>query len=437
MGRCPDCGGWSTVEEVRLAPVAEAAERWVARSEYGAPVPMTEIEGGSELRFSSSIEELDRVLGGGIVEGSAVLVGGDPGIGKSTLLLQMLIELGKRGMKVLYVSGEESARQIRMRADRLGGAVAEVLVLSEIDVDAILAILEKDRPSAVVIDSVQTIVSAGISGAPGTVSQVREVSARLVGWAKGRGLPLFLVGHVTKDGSLAGPRVLEHMVDTVLYFEGDKGHPFRILRAVKNRFGSTNEVGVFEMGEGGLRGVLNPSSLFIAERPEGASGSAVVPCLEGTRVLLVEIQALVAPQTFGTAQRTVSGVERSRVQILSALLDRRLGLSLCGQDIFVSVAGGLEVSEPAGDLGLVAAILSSYTNRPLPQDAVFFGEVGLAGEVRGVSRAEDRVREALKLGFKKMILPARQSRELSKSPAAKGAELHPIGNLDELMELLA
>jgi DNA repair protein RadA/Sms len=303
--------------------------------------------------------------------------------------------------------------------------------MAEIDVERIIEAFEKLRPAAAVVDSVQTVFNSEISGAPGTVSQVREISARLISWAKAKGMPLFLVGHVTKDGSIAGPRVLEHMVDTVLYFEGDKGHPFRILRAVKNRFGSTNEVGVFEMGETGLRGVANPSELFLSERPKGAPGSAVMPCMEGTRTLLVEIQALVSPQAFGTSQRTVSGVERNRVQILLALMDRRLGYSLAGHDVFVSVAGGMSVGEPAGDLGIVAATASAYLYKPLPEGSVFFGEVGLAGEVRGVSRAEDRVKEAKKLGFRRAYLPARQVADLR---VGKGFELVGVATIEDFVD---
>jgi DNA repair protein RadA/Sms len=438
VGKCPDCGGWNTVSEVRLTPSPVTRPGWgsaAGASSLGViePISLAHVEGGREPRFSSTIGELDRVLGGGVVEGSAVLVGGDPGIGKSTLLLQVLSGLAQKGETVLYVTGEESARQIRMRADRLGGPPESLLVLTEIDLEAILASLDKVRPYVAVIDSVQTMASADISGAPGTVSQVREVSARLISWAKGRAIPVFLVGHVTKDGALAGPRVLEHMVDTVLYFEGDRGLPFRILRAVKNRFGSTNEVGVFEMSDKGLVGVDNPSALFLSERAEQAPGSAVVSCLEGTRPLLVEVQALVSPQAFGTSQRTTSGAERTRVQILLALMDRRLGYALSNHDVFVSVAGGLSLSEPAGDLGLVAALSSAYLDRPLPSQAVFFGEVGLSGEIRAVSRAGDRVREAAKLGFARVYAPRRQVKELGR---VKGLELVGVSTLEGFVEAL-
>jgi DNA repair protein RadA/Sms len=386
-----------------------------------------------EERSPTGIPEFDRVLGGGLVPGSAVLVGGDPGIGKSTLLLQVLQALSRAQGKTLYVSGEESARQIRMRADRLGGPEADLLVLAETDLARILEAVEATRPAAAVVDSVQTLYSSEIGSAPGTVSQVREVSGRLVVWAKTRGMPVFLVGHVTKDGSLAGPRVLEHMVDTVLYFEGDRGHPYRILRAVKNRFGSTNEVGVFEMGEGGLAGVSNPSALFLSERPAGAPGSAVVPALEGTRTLLAEVQALVSPCAYGSPQRTTSGIERTRVQILSALLERRLGLPLLSHDIFVKVSGGFQVSEPAADLAVVAALYSAVRDRPLPEKAVFFGEVGLAGEVRGVSRPEARLAEAARLGFRTAYGP--RSSEPGRG-APRGTGFVPVGRLADLRDAL-
>lgn len=434
MGRCSDCGGWNTVEEVRA--VKEPKNRpasWTADREASEPMPLCAVEGKGRPRFSTTIEELDRVLGGGVVEGCAVLVGGDPGIGKSTLLLQLLIKLAQKELRVLYVTGEESARQIRMRADRLGGPPAELLVQSEIAVESIIASFEKLKPAAAVVDSVQTLHTGDLPGAPGTVSQVREVSARLVSWAKAHGMPLFLVGHVTKDGSIAGPRVLEHMVDTVLYFEGDKGLPLRILRATKNRFGSTNEVGVFEMCEAGLKGVSNPSELFLSERPKDAPGSAVVPCLEGTRPLLVEIQALVAPQSYGAGQRTTAGIEKNRVQILLALLDRKLGYNFSGHDVFVSVAGGLEIGEPAGDLGIVAALVSAYVNRPLPQSSVYFGEVGLAGEVRAVSGWEERLREAQKLGFKEAYLPARQA---SQTKPPKGFTLIGVSSISQFADAL-
>jgi len=434
LGRCPDCGGWSTLAETAPAPESGTRGAFAGLASSGGPVPLTQVALEGEARSSTGIPEFDRVLGGGLVPGSAVLVGGDPGIGKSTLLLQVLQSLCRTAGKTLYVSGEESARQLRMRADRLGGPEADLLVLPETELGRILDALEKERPAAAVVDSVQTLFSPEIGSAPGTVSQVREVSGRLVVHAKTRGMPLFLVGHVTKDGSLAGPRVLEHMVDTVLYFEGDRGHPYRVLRAVKNRFGSTNEIGVFEMGEGGLAGVANPSALFLSERPVGAPGSAVVPALEGTRTLLVEIQALVSPCAYGSPQRTTSGVERTRVQILSALLERRVGVPLLSHDIFVKVSGGFEVSEPAADLAVVAALLSAVRDRPLPEKAVFFGEVGLAGEVRGVSRPEARLAEAARLGFRAAYGPP------SSAPgkgAPRGLEFVPVGRLPDLLDALS
>ncbi|MDF1554725.1 MAG: DNA repair protein RadA [Deferrisomatales bacterium] len=408
LGRCTECAAWNSFSESTVGPAPAAAPgrgAFAGLTAAAGPVPLAEVEGLAEARTPCGVPEFDRVLGGGIVAGSAVLVGGDPGIGKSTLLLQVMQRLSRAGQKTLYVSGEESVQQIRMRSDRLGGPPPGLLVLPETDVTRILQALEKERPAAVVIDSVQTLYSADLSGAPGTVSQVREVSGRLVVHAKTHGVPLFLVGHVTKDGAIAGPRVLEHMVDTVLYFEGDGGHPYRMLRAVKNRFGSTNEVGVFAMGDGGLREVPNPSALFLSERPEGASGSAVFPCLEGTRTLLAEVQALVTPAAFASPQRTTSGVERNRVQILAALLERKAGLDLLGQDLFVNAVGGIRIAEPAADLALVAALASAFRDRPLPGTAVFFGEVGLAGEVRRVSRPDARLAEAAKLGFDRAYAP--------------------------------
>ncbi len=434
MGRCTDCGGWGTLAESTPAPGAASRGSFAGLGSSGGPIPLTQVTTEGEDRSPTGIPEFDRVLGGGLVPGSAVLVGGDPGIGKSTLLLQVLQALSRSQGKVLYVSGEESARQIRMRADRLGGPESDLLVLAETDLGSILEALESVRPAAAVVDSVQTLFSTEIGSAPGTVSQVREVSGRLVVHAKTRGVPVFLVGHVTKDGSLAGPRVLEHMVDTVLYFEGDRGHPYRILRAVKNRFGSTNEVGVFEMGEGGLVGVDNPSALFLSERPAGAPGSAVFPALEGTRTLLAEVQALVSPCAYGSPQRTTSGIERTRVQILSALLERRLGVPLLSHDIFVKVSGGFDLSEPAADLAVVAALLSAVRDRPLPEKAVFFGEVGLAGEVRAVSRPDARVAEAARLGFRSIYGP-RSSAPNRVGP--RGLRFIPLGLLSDLLESLA
>ena len=435
LGRCADCGGWGSLAEtaVSAGPGAAARGAFAGLASSGGAVPLCQVQAEGEERSPTGIPEFDRVLGGGLVPGSAVLVGGDPGIGKSTLLLQVLQAVSRAQGKTLYVSGEESARQIRMRADRLGGPEADLLVLAETDLSRILEAVEAARPAAAVVDSVQTLYSSEIASAPGTVSQVREVSGRLVVWAKTRGMPVFLVGHVTKDGALAGPRVLEHMVDTVLYFEGDRGHPYRILRAVKNRFGSTNEVGVFEMGEGGLAGVANPSALFLAERPAGAPGSAVVPAQEGTRTLLAEVQALVSPCAYASPQRTTSGVERTRVQILSALLERRLGLPFLSHDIFVKVSGGFQVCEPAADLAVVAALCSALRDRPLPEKAVFFGEVGLAGEVRGVSRPQARLAEAARLGFRAAYGPP--SSEPGRG-APQEIAFFPVARLTDLRDAL-
>ncbi|MBI5444235.1 MAG: DNA repair protein RadA [Deltaproteobacteria bacterium] len=431
LGRCPECGGWNTLVETRLESAAGtvAEKRFTGLVSSGKPIPLGQIEGGTEIRTPSGIPELDRVLGGGIVSGSAVLIGGEPGIGKSTLLLQLVRQLAAKGHPLLYVSGEESPGQIRMRADRLGGCTDQVLVLSETDVTKVLEVLERTPPAAVVIDSVQTLFHPEIGSAPGTVSQVREVSGRLVAWAKTRNVPIFLVGHVTRDGTLGGPKTLEHLVDTVCYFEGGSGHTYRLLRAVKNRFGSTNEVGVFEMGEAGLTGIANASALFLSERPKDAPGSAIVPCLEGTRTLLVEVQALASPAAFAAPQRTTAGVERNRVQILAALLQKRLGLPVQENDLFVNVAGGMKTSEPAVDLGIVAAMISALRDRPLPQDAVFFGEVGLAGEVRSVSRPEARLSEAQEMGFRQAYVPA----STAKNARSGSMTLRPVESVGDLI----
>jgi DNA repair protein RadA/Sms len=403
LGRCPDCNGWNTFIEEKV--VEEKRKGAVLVSSEASPLPISKLNMAEEDRVSTGFPELDRVLGGGLVPGSAVLIGGDPGIGKSTLLLQAMGRFAARGHRVLYVSGEESMRQIRLRGERLGSLSEDLLVYSETSLEKILSTIKECSPGVVVIDSVQTVATDELESSPGSVSQVREVSARLISCVKGLEIPLFLVGHVTKDGAIAGPKVLEHMVDTVLYFEGERGHPFRILRAVKNRFGSVMEIGVFEMKESGLVEVLNPSEIFLAERPVGASGSAVVSSLEGTRTILVEVQSLVCPTLFGVPRRTVSGVDYNRVVLLAAVLEKKAGMALANHDIFIKVAGGLRLEEPAIDLGVVASIASNFLDRPIEPDTVIFGEVGLAGEVRGVNQVEPRVKEAAKLGFKRCVLP--------------------------------
>lgn len=402
LGRCPDCNGWNTFLEEKVVP---EKRRGALVSSQASPLPITKLNMAEEDRVSTGLPELDRVLGGGLVPGSAVLIGGDPGIGKSTLLLQAMGAFAASGHRVLYVSGEESMRQIRLRGERLGALSEDLLVYSETSLEKILSTVKESAPGVVVIDSVQTVATDELESSPGSVSQVREVSSRLISCVKNMEIPLFLVGHVTKDGAIAGPKVLEHMVDTVLYFEGERGHPFRILRAVKNRFGSVMEIGVFEMKESGLEEVLNPSEIFLAERPEGASGSAVVSSLEGTRTILVEVQSLVCPTLFGVPRRTVSGVDYNRVALLAAVLEKKAGIALANHDIFIKVAGGLRLDEPAIDLGVIASITSNFQDRPIEPDTVIFGEVGLAGEVRGVSQVEPRVKEAAKLGFKRCVLP--------------------------------
>lgn len=414
VGRCLDCGEWnSMVEEPVVQPSASTFEK-VRASASAAPMPITEIETGQDFRFSSKIQELDRVLGGGIVPGSVVLIGGDPGIGKSTLLLQMTGRLGQGGLKILYVSGEESARQIRLRGERLGSLHANLHVLTETCLEDILAHAEAMKPDALVIDSIQTMYTSALQSSQGSVSQVREVAARLMLFSKQTGISTFLVGHVTKTGSIAGPKVLEHIVDTVLYFEGERQHIYRILRSVKNRFGSTNEIGVFEMKHAGLEEVNNPSALFLAERPpENVAGSAVTCSIEGTRPILIELQALVTPTNLGTSRRMTKGVDSNRVALLVAVLEKVVGLFLQAQDIFINVVGGVKLDEPAVDLALALAIASSFKNVPLDQQTAIFGEVGLAGEIRTVPYIEQRLREAEKLGFTRCLIPASSQKRLS------------------------
>jgi DNA repair protein RadA/Sms len=395
-------------------PEATSDERrpaWGASGGGSKPVLLSDVTAESEPRRRTGIQELDRVLGGGLVSGSLVLLGGDPGIGKSTLLLSALDRLAREG-PVLYVTGEESLRQTRMRADRLGVRGERLHLFAETDGEKILQATEALAPVALVVDSIQTMFLPELGSAPGSVSQVREVAGRLMAYAKRTGVGTFLVGHVTKDGSIAGPRVLEHMVDTVLYFEGERGHPFRILRAHKNRFGSTNEIGVFEMKGAGLAEVADPSALFLAERPVGKSGSVVTSTLNGTRPILVEVQALVAPTGYGTARRTAMGVDTNRVALLAAVLEKKEGVQLVGCDIFVNVAGGMALTEPASDLAVCASLVSSLQNRPLDPHTLILGEVGLAGEVRAVGQVEPRLTEAAKMGFRRAILPHGSARRL-------------------------
>jgi DNA repair protein RadA/Sms len=399
----------------------------------GEPLPLSNITASADDRFRTHIGEFDRVMGGGIVSGSLVLIGGDPGIGKSTLLLQVLQRLGKTGPKVLYVSGEESAQQIKIRAERLGIESDSLYVLSETALEEILRVAQTMKPGALVVDSIQTVYTTQIGSAPGSVSQLREAAVQLMNFAKQANVPTFLIGHVTKEGAIAGPRTLEHIVDTVLYFEGDKGHPYRILRAVKNRFGSTNEIGVFEMKGDGLLEVSNPSELFLAERSEHASGSVVVSSLEGTRPVLVELQALVSPTNFGMPRRTAIGADPTRVSLLLAVLEKRAGLHLQGHDVYVNVVGGLEVEEPAVDLGIAAAVASSFRDRPVDPATLVIGEIGLGGEVRAVSQAEVRLREAVKMGFRRSLIP---KRNLSKLSDKAGLEVVGVDHVRSALEIL-
>lgn len=432
LGKCPDCNQWnSLVEEKIERALHPRGELSLGTSE--TPAPISEITTAEEGRVLSGIGEFDRVLGGGLVPGSVILIGGDPGIGKSTLLLQAIAALSSNGLPCLYISGEESQRQIKMRAERLDISSPKLLILSETSLEKIIEHIKKIQPSVLVIDSVQTIFSSSLPSAPGSLSQVRESSGSIIVLAKRSGLSTFLIGHVTKDGSLAGPRTLEHMVDTVLYFEGERGHNFRILRAVKNRFGSTNEIGVFEMKEAGLREVSNPSELFLSERPLQAPGSTVVCSMEGTRPILVELQALASPSFLAVPRRTTIGVDHNRVALLVAVLEKKMGVTLFNQDIFVNVAGGVRVDEPAVDLGIVAAVASSYKEKAIDPHTVLFGEVGLAGEIRGIAQAEARVKEAGKLGFKRCILPTSNSRQLTHT---QGIELCPVGSLAECWAIL-
>jgi DNA repair protein RadA/Sms len=429
LGKCPDCQQWNTlIEEQPVEPSTHSR----ALAAPGKAQKFSEITSREEDRLRCGIGELDRTLGGGVVPGSLILVGGDPGIGKSTLLLQATDQLAKQGT-ALYVTAEESARQVKLRGERLGANADNLYLLAETSLEQIKARIKELKPDFLVIDSIQTIFTTNIESAPGSVSQVRECTGQLMIQAKGDGLPTFLVGHVTKDGAIAGPRVLEHMVDTVLYFEGDPGHPYRILRAVKNRFGSTNEIGVFEMQEQGLREVSNPSELFLAERPEKSAGSAVVPSLEGSRPILVELQALVSSSSFGTPQRTAIGIDHKRVALLVAILEKKVELSLAGQDIFLNVAGGVRLDEPAVDLGAIAALASSHLNKVIDPQTVLFGEVGLTGEVRAVSQPELRVKEAARLGFNRCVLPKSSLKNLE---TPKGMQLIGVQHASEALDAI-
>ena len=433
LGQCPGCRAWNSFTE---EAVVQTKVKYAQNSSMGQakPQPLQDVSSDREERTLIGIREFDRVLGGGIVKGSLVLVGGDPGIGKSTLLLQMCRELCKE-KKVLYVSGEESAQQIKMRADRLGDFPGEVLLLAETNLDLIIATVEKEKPELVVIDSIQTMYREEVGAAPGSVSQVREATAGLMRLAKDKEVSVFIVGHVTKEGTVAGPRMLEHMVDTVLYFEGDNSASYRLLRAVKNRFGSTNEIGMFEMFGSGLAEVANPSEYMLEGRPEEEPGSVITTVMEGTRPLLVEVQALVCQTNFNMPRRTAAGVDYNRVNLLMAVMEKRLGISLAGCDAYVNVAGGMKITEPGIDLAIVLALLSSYKNRAVDNKTIAFGEIGLTGEVRSVSMLMQRVREAEKLGYETCIVPkARSARKTDEAPLK--IKLIEVGNIKELATLL-
>jgi DNA repair protein RadA/Sms len=435
VGRCPDCGAWNSfVEEQAAPPPIEVMARGAARAMGGGGSRLYEdVDTVVAERISSGISEFDRVLGGGIVPGSLVLLGGEPGIGKSTLLLQAAAHFAANVGPVLYCSGEESEHQIKMRGERLGVGNAPLYLLAETCVERLIEEIDRRKPALLIVDSIQTVFSLKLQSAPGSVGQVRQAATDLLFTAKGRNLPTVLVGHVTKDGSLAGPKVLEHVVDTVLYFEGQQHHSHRVVRAVKNRFGAVSELGVFEMTGAGLRPVPNPSQLFLSERPANVPGSAVLCALEGTRPILVEVQALVTASTFGNPRRTASGLDQNRLSLLLAVLDKRAGLNLSTDDVFVNVAGGMTVDEPAADLAIVAAVASSLRNRPVPPDVVVFGEIGLAGEVRATTQAALRAREASQLGFKRCVMP---DRSLAPADTPDGLQIVGVRTVGEALDAL-
>ena len=433
LGRCPGCQEWNTFVEERMIEERTPERDILGFESEAVPTPVTEIVAEEKGRFQIGISEFDRVLGGGIVFGSVILVGGDPGIGKSTLLLQVMSCLASKGKKVLYISGEESLQQSKMRADRLGVSSEHLFVVSETSLEKILQDIQTLRPSTVVVDSIQTIYSSELPSTPGSITQVREASSRLLYLAKRLSIPIFLIGHVTKEGFIAGPKVLEHMVDTVLYIEGEANHAFRILRAVKNRFGPTNEIGVFEMKGSGLVEVINPSEFFLSGRTQPASGSVVMPSIEGSRPILIELQALVVPTNFGVPRRTAQGVDANRVSLLVAVMEKRLGVHLNNQDIFLNIAGGMKVEEPGADLGVIAATSSSFRDKVIDPEMAVFGEVGLGGEVRGVSQPEVRVKEAARLGFKRILLPKPNQEKVK---GVKGIELIGVRTVGEAVEKL-
>lgn len=426
LGKCPECGEWESFVEQRDVPIiGKRIEKSMK------PIAIDQALENDVVRFPTGLDELDRVLGGGLVPGAVILVGGEPGIGKSTLLLHLLSAVAQQDMSVLYVSGEESAGQIKMRASRLKTLDPLIFLATENRVEAIIEMTEEMRPSLLAVDSIQTLMCTEVGSAPGSMTQVRESAYKLQEIAKIYNIPIILVGHVTKDGGIAGPKVLEHMVDTVLYFEGDRSHSFRILRTVKNRFGSTNEIGVFEMKEEGLVEVSNPSEIFLAERPIGEPGSVVLPSMEGTRPILIEVQALVSPTNLGTARRTAIGADPQRLALLCAVLEKKVGLDMYGNDIFLNIAGGIRIDEPALDLGVICALASSLMERAIASTTVVCGEVGLAGEVRAISQVDMRLREAERLGFTRFIMPKSNKNRLTWRP---GIEVVGVATVSELLE---
>ena len=433
MGKCPECSSWNSFEETvsqkeKVKPSLSTVGNGVSRA-----VPIDSIEARDEDRQSSGIKELDRVLGGGIVEGSLTRVGGDPGIGKSTILLQLSQNLSQKNFKVLYISGEESAYQLSMRAKRLGISSPNLYIMAESNLEVIRLQVENLNPDYMIVDSIQTMFTQQITSTPGSVSQVKEATSLLMKISKSMGIATFIVGHVTKDGSIAGPRLLEHMVDTVLYFEGDRYNTYRMIRAVKNRFGSTNELGVFEMSGLGLIEVENPSKILISEKPKGVSGSVIVSTMEGTRPMLAEIQALVSPNSFGIPRRMCTGVDSSRMSLLLAVLEKRAGMQVQGQDVYLNVVGGIKLAEPAIDLGIVLSIASGFRNREIDQGLVAIGEVGLTGEVRGVNFIEKRIKECVKLGFTKAIVPKNNIKGIEKM---KGIQLFGVQSIREALDVI-
>ena len=436
MGQCPGCKQWNTLVEEKVSVSGSGmggSTKTIAHKDAPKPVELSSISMEESDRISTNIDELDRVLGGGIIQGSLTLVGGDPGIGKSTLLLQVCRNLSGAGHKVLYISGEESLKQIKLRANRIGEFKENMLLLCETNLGLVEEAIKKTAPEVVIIDSIQTMYQEEVSSAPGSVSQVREATSVFMQLAKGLGISIFIVGHVTKEGTVAGPRVLEHMVDTVLYFEGDRHASYRILRGVKNRFGSTNEIGVFEMRKEGLVEVANPSEFMLNGKPIGASGSVVVCSVEGTRPILIEIQALVCRTNFGIPRRQTTGTDFNRVNLLMAVLEKRAGMQIGDCDAYVNIAGGMKINEPALDLGIVLAIVSSFKNRPIDEKTICFGEIGLSGEVRAVSQAEQRVLEAKKLGYETVVLPKVSMEGLE---PIKGIRMIGISGIGEAIDLI-